>query len=289
MNSFFQKLASGVPVDAGGSEQVKLLGKRAARSFIEKEADSLTRAVHSVVEEAGLSREQVRRVAEAANQETWNELFHRGGDGSTSFDPADAEAVVGELTRVPEAIGGGSQFDYLSDVRNQVDEVDWSDVFRTTSDDSDYENLNSSRGLEMASEKVASALETTRHGVDVVLSMLAEEGEVFYNLVKQAHLSDDLGILQISKAVGEAVQDPSFAVDVMEQVSARLKGEGIRFNKTAELQKIAGVLVVDLEHPLCKSAAVLEQLSYRYYTSCEELSELRDGHKKAASALRRGK
>jgi hypothetical protein len=53
-------------------DDIKNLGRRAARRFIESDGGSLTEAVTSIIQEEGdLSRDQIRRVSEAANQATW--------------------------------------------------------------------------------------------------------------------------------------------------------------------------------------------------------------------------
>lgn len=286
MNTFFEKLANSSS-PGQSSEHLKLLGKRAAGSFMRKEADSLTAAVGQVVEGESLNKEQVRRVAEMANQATWRELFHEGGDSETHFEPANAETILGELSAKPdERYDDAASLDYYNDVPNQTQDVDWAETFGVKADSAEYEALSQTGEEEREQQKVAAALDFARHGVDRLAAELVVAGEDFYQMVKQAHLTDGLGILQISQAVGQATQDPAFAKMVMNSAAERLQGEGVAIDQRAELQKLAHPMVVNTEHPLMQQAAVLEKLAYAHYRSEEEHEKLQKSHRRATQALR---
>jgi hypothetical protein len=286
MNTFFEKLAnSSLPGQT--SEHLKLLGKRAAGNFMRKEAENLNEAVASVVQEENLNKDQVRRVAEMANQATWKELFHEGGERDTVFDPADAESVLGELSSTPDAVYDDARsLDYYNDVPNQTQDVDWEETFGVKEGTPEYEALSQTGEEESDLKKVASEMDLARYGIDKLSAELAVAGEEFYQMVKQAHLNDDLGVLQISKAVGQAVQDPAFAQQVMTQAAGRLQSEGVRFREEVELQKVAHPLVVNTEHPLMQKAAILEKLAYTHYRAKAEHGELQKKHRRATRALR---
>lgn len=286
MNSFFEKLANS-HLPGQSSDHLKLLGKRAAGSFMRKEADSLTEAVQRVVAEEDLNKDQVRRVAEMANQATWREMFHEGGNTDTHFEPADAAAVLGELAVKPdEVLEDSASLDYYNDVPNQVQDIDWEEAFGVKEGTPEYEALTTGGDETREVQKVASALDLARYGVDRALADLVGVSEEFYQMVKQAHLNDGLGILQVSQAVGQAMQDPAFAKQVMGQAVERMQREGVRIDQSAELQKLASVMVVNTEHPLMQQAAVLEKLAYAYYRSSEEHGELQKRHRQATRALR---
>lgn len=286
MNTFFEKLANS-SLPGQPSEHLKLLGKRAAGSFMRKEAETLNKAVASVVQEENLNKDQVRRVAEMANQATWRELFHEGGNRDTVFDPADADAVLGELSSSPDPIYDDARsLDYYNDVPNQTQDVDWEETFGVKEGTPEYDALTQTVEEENNLKKVASDMDLARYGVDKLTAELAVVGEEFYQMVKQAHLNDDLGVLQISKAVGQAVQDPAFAQTVMSQAADRLKAEGVQFQEAVEMQKLSHQLVVNTDHPLMQKAAILEKLAYTYYSVKEEHEELQKLHRSAARVLR---
>ncbi|HSG29251.1 MAG TPA: hypothetical protein VLA34_12280 [Candidatus Krumholzibacterium sp.] len=288
MESFFEKLANS---NLGGpsSDHLKLLGKRAARMYLEKEADSPTEAVRSAVEGEDLSKEQVHRVTEMANQALWRAEFHEGGNASTHFEPADPATVIGSMAAKPETVlEDEGSLDYYNDVPNQSlpDDFDLADAFGVKVDSPEYEKLNPAGEEQAKVEKTASAVDLARHGVDLVAGQLVEAGEDFYQMVKRAHLTDGLGILQISQAVGQAVQDPSFGIELMKTASARLESEGVKFNEKQELRKLAHVMVVNTDHPLMRQAAVVEKLAFAHYSAEGSLEDLRAEHVKAASQFR---
>lgn len=283
MRNFFEKLANSTNHQSS-SEHLKLLGKRAAGMYASKEVSNLNDAVSSVVDGEPLNRDQIARVVETANQETWKALFVEGGDRQVHFDPADSTAVLGELSVKPDVIDASrlDDLDFSADVPNQrPDDVDLAAAFGIAKDSPEYEALTSAGDERVVAEKTASVADVARYGVDNAASLLADAGETFYQLVKQAHLHDDHGILQISKAVSVAVDDPSFAKDIMQKVAERLAAEGVRFNPTRETQKVAQVLVVNHEHPLLQAASNLEKSAYAYYTASETHEKLAAAHRAA--------
>lgn len=288
MESFFEKLANS-SLGSRPSEHLSLLGKRAAGLYMREEADSLTSAVRSAVGDENLNKDQVRRVAEMANQSTWRTLFHEGGENDTQFEPADADAVLGEMAARPDEVSyDTSDMDYLNDVPNQVPAtgVDLAETFGMKVDSEEYAALNPASDETAVAEKTASAVDVSRHSVDLIAAQLAQASEEFYQMVKQAHLTDGVGILQISSAIGQVMQDPTYGVGLMQQVSTRLAGEGVRFDSDEEMRKVAQALVVNTEHPLMVQAAVIEKLAFSFYSADQTFDRLKAAHRHASSALR---
>lgn len=283
MRNFFEKLASGTTT-ASSSEHLKLLGKRAAGMYASKEVSNLNEAVSSVLGGESLNRDQISRVVETANQETWKTLFVEGGDRRVHFDPADSESVLAEFSSKPDLVDASAldNLDFAADVPNQRPyDVDLAEAFGVKKDGPEYEALSQAGDERVVAEKVASVADVARYGVDNAASLLAEAGEEFYALVKQAHLNDDHGVLQISKAVSMAVEDPAFAKDLMQKIAERLQSEGIKFNQAAEMKKVAHPLVVNHEHPLLQAAANLERSAYAYYTASQSHEKLAAAHRAA--------
>ena len=289
MATFLEKLANS-NLSNTSSEHLKLLGKRAAGMYISKGSDSLTGAVSSAVEGENLNKDQIHRVVEMANQATWKELFHDGGETSSEFSPASSSDVLGSMSAKPDEISSGlGSLDFYDDVPNQnvPEDIDLSKAFGITGDDTPaYDSINPHGEKEESLDKVAAALDIARHGVDRILSDLVETGESLYSLIKQAHLRDDLGILQISKAVGEAVEDPTYAIALMKSASDRLSAEGVRFDQKGEIEKIAHPLVINTDHPLIKTAAIMEKMAYAYYASTGTYEDLKLQHAVAYEDLR---
>jgi len=287
MNDFLTKLANS-SLERQSSEHLKLLGKRAAGIYSSGETTSLNDAVHKVVQDEPLNRDQVSRVTETANQETWKSLFVESGERQVSFEPASAESVIGEMAVKPKEVENHlGELDYSADVPNQrLPDVDLAEVFGVQKGTADYEALNPTSAQQVMVEKTASAVDTSRYAVDNAASMLAEAGETFYKLVKVAHLDEGYGILQVAKAISTIVDDQTFARDVMQKVAERLEKEGVKFNERVELQKVAHPLVVNHQHPIMQAAANLERAAFAHYSADDAHEKLAAAHRLASKTLR---
>ncbi len=74
-------------------ERLKVLGKQAAAQYV-REKTPLNVTIASMVKEAGLSKEQTKRVVEEANNTTFTELFKAGFKGNVEFPLADFDAIA---------------------------------------------------------------------------------------------------------------------------------------------------------------------------------------------------
>ncbi len=80
--------------DTGVSPQeLRSLGSRAATQYVQ-DKKPLNESISEMAKSAGLKIEQVRRVAEYANNETFNRLFRAGYDKNITFPMADASAIL---------------------------------------------------------------------------------------------------------------------------------------------------------------------------------------------------
>ena len=92
MSEFERYLSS--PSDRGATspEQLRSYGREAAESYI-KEERPLNDSIARFAKEANLNGEQVKRVVEYANNDTFASLFKLGHDKNITFPMADASAV----------------------------------------------------------------------------------------------------------------------------------------------------------------------------------------------------
>jgi hypothetical protein len=288
--NFLEKLAN-APTERQSSEHLKLLGKRAASLYGGNEVDSLSEAVLRVAgEEGNLNNDQVARISEMANQETWRTVFVEGGNRGASFEPANADNIIGELSHRPEVEDAEAlnMLDYSSDVPGEQipDDISLADAFGVESDSEAYEALNPAQAEAEFSEKTASAAGVARYGVDQAATALASAGETFYAMVKSAHLDDGHGLLQLSKAAAAGMQDPLFAADMMSAILSRLEVDGVKFDRASELRKVAHPLVVNPDHPFIAAAATLERAAFEHYTAGDAHEKLAASHRHAVKALR---
>tara|TARA_Y100001973_G_scaffold100481_1_gene161674 strand:+ start:3052 stop:3927 length:876 start_codon:yes stop_codon:yes gene_type:complete len=246
------------------SDHLQLLAKRAAGQFIGKDSDSLTSAVGDVIKGEGLNKDQIRRVSEMANQSAWKSMFVESGNRNTSFDPANADEIIGSLDKSPAEYSEPNLDYYKDHDSHSSDSIDLESVFNTDSKADPIPHLNPTSSEEVAHEKAASVQGLTRYSLDALTLALNEVSEDFYGHVKVAHTTDGFGILQIAKAVSEAVGSEKFASSVMSAAANRLKDEGVVIKVATELSKSKEPVVVNTEHPLLLSAVKLEKLGMAY-------------------------
>ena len=267
-----------------GSDEIKNLGRRAARRFIEADGGSLTDAVSSIVQEEGdLNRDQIRRVVEAANQATWSETFASGdGNREASFDPADAERVLEAAAPDPiEVQDNHSDYDappptQQSDVDKMLSMFDGDDVGPK------YDQFDPASSERITHEKVSHAARQARSQADLMLEPIRAAGERLYDLVKQAHYAGE-PFLHIVKAVDHACMDREFAADLLSTMGKRLASEGINIDMTK--QAAASIVVIDEEHDIVKTAAELEHLAIAFSRASEASETLEKSAAVARIAL----
>jgi len=282
---FLEKLAN-VPRRRGSSDQLKLLGKRAAGAYTRGEVNSLSGAVEKIVREEGdLNKDQIRRISEAANQSTWNEMFHEGGKRDTHFSPADADSVIEAVSEKADEIEAPNM-DYLKDPpKGELsDSADLEAAF--ASEGGSYPSLNPHADLEGTKETLKAASDTMRYSTDKLAYALRDVDVEFYDLVKQAHLKFDHGIVQIAQAICNVVDSPSFAEEIMKTSADRLRSEGVKINPSVELEKLSHAVVVDSDHPLLKAAAKYEKLAYAYHRAIKARDALEDENRRVSGTLR---
>lgn len=260
MLSDLEKLAGSFNKVAS-SEQLQVLAKRAARGFIDKEEDSINSSIKNIIQGEDLNKEQIKRITEMTNQAVWKTQFHEGGI-KDSFDPGNASEILESLDDSP-AQQSADTLDYASDPGEIKDEFNLDEIFKTDSSE-EYERLNPLSEIEDQHTKAASLKSTAEYSLNTLMRSMEDVSESLYGHVKQAHLRDDIGILQIAKAIGDVVDSERFAVSIMKTAAERLSKEGI-FIKTAEEQRKAKQpVVVDTEHPLLQDAVLLEKLANAY-------------------------
>ena len=283
--NFFEKLAyikrSSPSVDA-----LQVLGKSAAGKFVNKDCDSLTDAVSEVVNNKDLNRDQIERVSQFANQATWKSLFVENGDVSTTFEPADYNKVLDSASEAPEDVYIHRSGDYLDDVNE-----DWrdsgalEDAFRVEKVAS-YSQINPARGAEVEYEKIAQEFEVTEYALNNIQSSLEDISNRFYQEVKQAHLSEGAGILQMANALTQVTDSEKFASATLNSCAEKLLNEGVRIKKDEELQKAASVVEINTEHPVLTEGVKLYKLASAYRKAKEHNHNAKKKKEKALKVLK---
>lgn len=92
MTAFEDFLSSKEP-DEVSAEKLRYIGKKAASNFVENKTP-LNDALADLSKEASLNYEQIKRVVEFANNETFSQLFKLGYDKNVTFEMASAPQVA---------------------------------------------------------------------------------------------------------------------------------------------------------------------------------------------------
>ena len=283
MNYELEKLAGSL-VKTASSEKLQILAKRAASSFVSKESDSLNDAIMSVIQNENLNKNQIQRISEMTNQAVWKAQFHEGGS-TDHFTPADAATLIDSLDSRPVSISEVNT-DYATDPgERKQDSYDLEQVFKV-SDTADYPRLNPHSDIEAEREKVASVKNMAEYSLNTIMRSMEDTAEEFYGHVKQAHMRDDIGILQIAKAISEVTDSDQFASSIMKTASERLQKEGIRINTQREAALLRDPVVVNTEHPLLETATRLEKLAKSYKEAYTMYDDADKKNKELFSILR---
>jgi len=92
MSEFEQYLTSGGKSEVSPGS-LRHMGKKAARLYLAEKVP-LNDAISSMAKEASLSLEQIKRVAEYANNDTFSVLFKQGASKNITFPMADSSAIA---------------------------------------------------------------------------------------------------------------------------------------------------------------------------------------------------
>tara|TARA_R100000152_G_C6779667_1_gene211519 strand:- start:2525 stop:3403 length:879 start_codon:yes stop_codon:yes gene_type:complete len=286
MNEFIEKLAN-TRSSSTSSDHLRLLAKRAASIFSEDQDSGLNNAISSAIGGEDLNRDQISRVTEMANQETWKHLFAEGnGDRNASFSPGESSSIIDSLATTPDQAAAPIT-DYAEDPRGESipDDLDLENLFGVSKDTPEYESLNPSRSEEVAHDKAAAAADLARHGIDGLIRELQDINESFYEQVKQAHIRDGHSILQIAKSVAE-VTEPAFAENVIQVAATKMQENGIKIDLEKEASIASAPFVVNTEHPLLETAVVFEKIASSYVKAARTQEKLEAHAADTAKALK---
>jgi len=283
--TFMEKLAHIKVAERRETVPVQLLGKQAARRFLDGESGTMTEAVTEIVKEADLNPEHARRVAESGNQAVW---AHTKSSGERSqFEPANPDEVIGSLDRTPEDMGM-PVLDYAQEPPGRVDapEGDLYSMFGLS--EPEQEKVASAKVGWRDVARIEGRMERARHDVDRLTLAMSSTGEELYQMVKQAHLEHGHSLGQMGRAVMDTCESSQFGARLVQQIATRADREGW-YRLTDEQEKVASaeVLVIDHEHPILAAALSLETMATTHYSRQQNMEQARQEHLEASRTYRR--
>lgn len=231
------------------TEDLKSMAKKAAAKFLKKEA-SLNDAIKGMVKEAGLNDEQVRRVVEMANTETFVNLFKQGFENNVDFDVAD----FNEIYEPPKEKEASSRWESPKSYIPGQEYVSLEEVFSTetekTASADPYEKFFSVR------DKVKTAgseLDTTANELELAANSVRAE---FTNTVNREEASLEEAVLLLKSA---GLEDKVISVLIDEKVS---------------ISPLPLDVEPNTEHPLYKVASEFVQAQSKFFGTVDMASGL---------------
>lgn len=273
-------------------EDLEIFGKEAANKYTRGEY-TLTEAVVETVKKAGLSPEQVKRVAEFANTDAFLQEFRKEGESKVvEFDggPADYSEILKDLNDG----GGGTVFDTGSDYkmpppnvaktasRNMdkmgTEETKLAEAFSVVEKPLPY-NDPYREAMDMR-DKLASAYANLTYELSQLELEYADVGACLVEQVKQAALSGvELG--QIVSAWSHVSDEPAFVKAAFSMMTPRLVDNEVFPSKDKigeSLLKTANAGVVNRDHPMLHDYE-------RYCSTLLKLAETRAAQEEAHKSL----
>lgn len=226
------------------------MGKVAAERYVTSKKP-LNDTITKIAEHYGLNNEQISRVVESANVETYLKLNKVQDDKYIEFPPAEQTKIASALTFEAEKTAVAFEESLLLDKVAK-------DVYSIGELDEDAERIEESEKLRL--EKVAKSLQRLiGDRLEEVDTVFTRESENLYKLVKQASLeSGSFGI--VKQAMLATSEEPSVPL-IIDAFKFKLEKEGAAID-FSDVDKPHGILNKD--HPLVTSLAKMSALKEDY-------------------------
>lgn len=259
-------------------EELETMGKRAACVWGEGRFDDLTEAVTCVIKEAGLSPEQVKRVAEFANVNAFLSEFRKEGTVSKYVD--FGEDKLADISRILHDLNDGGDSGEVVDFQiraydeqpmevKQASACDdhWVEFFGDPSQSEDYPMAEPHVEYWAAREKLAGLRDHLTTQLSGLETAYGDVSRTLYGQTKRACV-DGVPLGDVIRAWSSVHPDPDLIKCAFELISPGLVKDEVfkRFDGVGEsITKTSSARVVNPQHPLVTSyqdwAEVLDKLA----------------------------
>lgn len=322
MDVFEQLLVSGSPKTVN-AETLEYIGQRAANEFLEKKASLNQAIVKLASSNPDLNNEHIHRIAEFANNATFQQLFEKNKDKNVHFDVADPGVIIRDLRDGGSPAHSGKVLHnkedyYRPPLREEKDgsmgtdgsgvsdpESGIADLFRRENSSGQFgqgEPIQKLASVEVGPEWEGSAnpvndiytehqklsrardeLLVAHESADLALQNASSD---FYKLAREEVLAPDgAGFRGVLEAFSRIAGDPSPAQ--VSKIAGKLMLTGVTADQLrAGIEKSAGK-VLNSNHPLVKAAAGLVACSEARLISKAALTEVEQGLEKTSSFLKK--
>jgi hypothetical protein len=259
------------PRPVSGAE-LEVYGKKASSMWSEGCFDTLSKAVVSVVKEANLNPEQVKRVVEFANTDAFLREFDKEGSANKYVD--FGEGKLAEPSRVLHDLNDGGErvvidvdtqnYDHPPEEKKaSLSNDEFEAVFGKIAE----KPVDHTSEYRREREKAAGYCDHLNTQLSGLETMYMDVSNILYGHVKQAAM-EGIPLGDVIKSWMVITDDPVFVKCAFEAISPRLlKEEVFRTYDSvgASIEKTSSLRIVNAQHPLVDSfssyCAVLEKLA----------------------------
>jgi len=251
-----------VPASA---DRLAFLGKRASVRYVE-DGVKLSSAIKDLIQDEPLNRDQIHRVCEVANRETFKSLFEKQADKNVNFPLADFDEIVG--VKVPSHVrpmpsAERKTYSPISRGEDIIVEIFGANT-KTASSREPYPHEDPNAELNRTRERLKGLQE---HALSKMSSLSVAEEQVATELkdkAEQAVLMGDGSFHDVLQALSPFVEDTGFFSKVATMLSAHLLCKGIidRAGIAEGFDKTAGRRCPDPTHPIVSSFCALQEIQH---------------------------
>lgn len=267
-------------------EDLKLMGLRASRRFLEKEA-SLTEAVADLARENDLNHFQIQRVCEFANNTTFKRLFEKQAESKVvEFPMADAKKV--QKATGTKAKTSSAPTMYSSEYVPGQESVDFEALF----------GFDKTASVAEQEENHLLKLSHTWQGLENELTGLENKytrakrmckiaSRRFYESVRRVVGLEEATLADVTAVVSQRAHSRSFAKTAMRAVTQELFDDGF-LTKEAIGPDSVDDQEADPESPVAQSFDEFQQLIMDVQTLAKAVAMITQARDQAKAALTGG-
>lgn len=272
-------------------ESLLWFAKTAARAYLNDKIPLNTSITKLASTEKDLNRDHLKRIAEMANNEVFEQLFNNSSDKNVHFDVANPDQIFSSIGT--EKVAQYNQSSYKkspSEVfrKNTVEKTAQvqdqplvaTEVFTRYHADPRKDLQDTKEKLAAAKEELETELLATSHNIKLSYDMLFNE--VKREVRKSSFDKVAQAIFSVSSDYGMAREDVNvledLTYDLMKQKVASIKDVNVNVTKIASLS-------VNKEHPIAKNFLEYTKLAHYKNQIHLAIQEVDEGLAKTASAI----
>lgn len=254
-------------------KELEILGNQLSTDYVNSNVD-LTDGLRKIATVNNLNRQQIKRVAEVANIDTYLKLANIAEDGYVEFNIANADAVIEEFDKQAEESNSG-----WDDIKSKIDILDFLQFEKIANDDSQISFNNISKKLldmHLLEEKIASTYSELVNSYTLVENSVKQAiasdntiPEIKYVLKTASNSNYDLLLNSLTEnlnSVNPVVYD--FSLAELEDIN-EIDADSTLFKNAYKYEKCANELHDEVEQLINNKLNIINEIKdteHKYYT-----------------------